>query len=488
MPKIVYLVGAGPGDEDLITLKAFNCIKKADVIVYDNLVNDNLLLHAPENTEIIYAGKKVNQHTLKQEEINQLLVDKANEEKVVVRLKGGDPFVFGRGGEEAIALKENNIPFEIVPGISSSITALAYAGIPITHRAISTSFHVITGHEDPTKEGESVNYELLAQLQGTLVFLMGLNNLPKITSLLLKCGKPPETPVAVISKGTTVNQKVAIGTLENIEQKLDGITYPAIITVGEVINLREYVQWFEKKPLFGRKILVTRARHQASVLSQKIKELGGCAVEFPTIEIEPVESHFDDFNKYQWLVFTSVNSVEIFFEKLIKDHGDVRAIGDVKICAIGEATKQAVEKFHLKVEVTPTEYVAEKLAEELKQVVKQGDNILIPRAEVAREVLPEQLREMGANVDVVPLYKTILPQKSDAELADILKGIDTITFASSSTVKNFIEILGKNNLNLLKGIKIACIGPITAETVKEYLLPVDIIPEDYTIEGLVNVL
>ena len=484
MQRIVYLVGAGPGDEDLITLKGLECTKKADVIVYDNLVNDQLLSYAKQDAEIIYVGKKINQHTLPQDKINELLVEKAKQDKVVVRLKGGDPFVFGRGGEEAIALKENNIPFEIVPGISSSIAALAYAGIPITHRAISTSFHVITGHEDPTKEEESVNYELLSKLSGTLVFLMGLNNLPKITSLLQKYGKAPSTPVAVISKGTTPQQKVATGTLENIGNKVDSITHPAIIAVGEVINLREYINWFEKKPLFGRKILVTRARHQASALSQKIKELGGMAVEFPTIEIQPLEFELQGLNNYDWIIFTSVNGVEVFFEKL----DDVRSIGNAKICAIGEATKQAVEKYHLKVEITPSEYIAEALIEELKPLIKKCDKVLIPRADVAREVLPQQLQELGAEVTVLPLYKTTLPNKSADELKEILQDIDTITFASSSTVKNFVEILGKENLNLLNNKKIACIGPITAETAKGLGLTVHIMPEEYTIERLTDVL
>ena len=484
MRKIVYLVGAGPGDEGLITLKGLECIKKADVIVYDNLVNDELLSYAKSNAEIIYVGKKINQHTLPQEKINELLVQKARENKIVVRLKGGDPFVFGRGGEEAIVLKENNILFEIVPGISSSIAALAYAGIPITHRAISTSFHVITGHEDPTKEEESVNYELLAKLSGTLVFLMGLNNLSKITSQLLKYGKTPSTPVAVISKGTTPHQKVAIGTLENIKQNIDGITHPAIIAVGEVINLREHINWFEKKPLFRRKILVTRARHQASILSHRIKELGGLAVEFPTIEIKPLDFELQGLNSYDWIIFTSVNGVETFFEKI----DDVRSIGNAKICAIGEATKQAVEKYHLKVDITPTEYVAEALIEELKPLIKNGDKILIPRADVAREILPQQLQELGAEVTVLPLYKTTLPNKSADELREILQDIDTITFASSSTVKNFVEILGKENLNLIDNKKIACIGPITAETAKEFGLIVNVMPDEYTIERLADVL
>ncbi|OGH98846.1 MAG: uroporphyrinogen-III C-methyltransferase [Candidatus Melainabacteria bacterium GWF2_32_7] len=494
MENKVYLLGAGPGDEGLITVKGLECIKNADVIVYDNLVNENLLSFAKDSVEKIYVGKKINQHTLVQDEINKLLVQKAKEGKIVVRLKGGDPFVFGRGGEEALELKKEDIPFEIVPGISSSIAALAYAGIPITHRAISTSFHVITGHEDPTKEEESVDYQALAQLKGTLVFLMGLNNLGKICSQLLKYGKSSNTPAAVVSKGTTSEQKVAVGTLDNIEQKLDNITYPAIIVVGDVINLRESLNWFENKPLFGRKILVTRARHQASALVKKIEEAGGRAIEFPTIEIQSndndsqLKQMFDSLNNYQWIIFTSVNGVEIFFEKLKSNDKDIRTIGQAKLCAIGEATRQALENYYLKVDFTPQEYVAEALVEGLKERIKAGDKVLIPRADVAREILPDQLKEIGAVVDVVPLYKTVLPNRSAEELKDILDKVDTITFASSSTVTNFIQILGRENLHLLDNKEIACIGPITLDTAQENGLKSIKMARKYTIDGLVSLL
>lgn len=484
MRKTVYLVGAGPGDEDLITLKGLECIKKADVIVYDNLINHKLLSYAKPNAELIYVGKTIDQHTLSQEQINEFLIQKAREYKTVVRLKGGDPFVFGRGGEEAIALKEHNINFEIVPGVSSSIAALAYAGIPITHRGINTSFHVITGHEDPTKDEETVDYEKLAKLHGILVFLMGLSNLSKIVAALLKYGKDPETPVAVISKGTTPDQKVAVGTLKSIELQAEGLTFPAIIVVGEVVNLRKKIKWFEQKPLSGRRILVTRSRHQASILSKKIKELGGMPVEFPTIDIMPLDFEIKDLSQYQWVIFTSVNAVEIFFNKL----EDIRELGNAKICAIGDATRQSVEKLHLKVDVTPSEFVAEALIEELKLLIKKGDMVLIPRAEEAREILPEQLEGFGAVVDIIPVYRTVSSEKSRAELKEILKTIDTITFASSSTVKNFVDMLGEENLNLLNNIKIACIGPITADTARNLGVKVDIMPREYTIEELVEAL
>ena len=490
----VYLVGAGPGDEGLITVKAINCIKSADVIIYDNLANKNFLQYSKNFVDEIYVGKKINQHTLSQEKINELLIDKAKNNNIVVRLKGGDPFVFGRGGEEALALKEADISFEIVPGVSSSIATLAYAGIPITHRGISSSFHVITGHEDPEKDKEIIDYSILAKLSGTLVFLMGLNNLSKICRALIKNGKSPDTPVAVISKGTLPKQKVVTASLSTIENNIDGIDYPAIIVVGEVVNLREFMNWFEEKPLFDKNVLVTRARHQASVLSQKIIEAGGNAVEFPTIEITPnpnndaIISMFDSLGSYNWIIFTSVNGVEIFFEKLKNADLDVRKLGKAKLCAIGEATKSAIEDKYLKVEFCPDEYVAESLIDGLKFCINKEDKVLIPRAEEAREILPDELTKIGAHVDVVPLYKTEIPTHSKENLIDILKDIDIITFASSSTVSNFLEILGKENLALLDTIKIACIGPVTANTAKGFGIKIDVMPDNHTIDALVNAL
>ncbi len=494
MKAKVYLVGAGPGDENLITVKGLNCIKKADVIVYDNLVNSDLLDCAKETSEKIYAGKKINAHTLPQNDINKLLVNKAKENNIVVRLKGGDPFVFGRGGEEALELQAHNIPFEVVPGISSSIAAAAYAGIPVTHRGISTSFHVITGHEDPTKEKESVNYEALAQLEGTLVFLMGLNNLEKICSRLINYGKSLNTPVAVISKGTTPMQKIAVGTLENIQDKIQDITYPAIIMIGEVINLRKTLDWFEKTPLFGRKILVTRARHQASKLSEKIKSLGADAIEFPTIQIEPnkdktlLKQTYNKLDAYDWIIFTSVNGVEEFFKNLKGFNKDIRTIGNAKLCAIGEATKNALQERYLNVEITPKEYIAEALIEELKQRINSEDKILILRADVARKILPQELKKIAAQIDVVPLYQTIIPEHDSQNLRKLVARADTITFASSSTVSNFMQILGKENLSLLEEKQIACIGPVTQSTAVKLGLKNIKMAKEYTIQGLVNLL
>ena len=494
MKKKVYFVGAGPGDEGLITVKGLNCIRIADVIIYDNLINDKLLSHASENAEKIYVGKKADLHTLPQEQINRLIVDKANENKTVIRLKGGDPFVFGRGGEEALTCKKENISFEIIPGISSSVAVLAYAGIPVTHRGVSSSFHVITGHEDPTKRHEDIDYEVLAKLKGTLVFLMGLNNLSKICEELLKFGKSPDTPVAVISKGTSPDQKVVIGTLSTIEELATDLTSPAVIVIGEVVNLREELNWFEEKPLFGRKILVTRSRPQASALSEKLEQLGAKAVEFPTIKIEPnndenqLKKLFKSVDKFDWIIFTSVNAVNIFFDKFKTCKKDIRSLVKAKICAIGEATKQSLENLYLNVDFTPDEYIAEALAEGLKDKIKPGDNVLIPRAESAREILPEKLKEIGAVVEIFPLYKTTVPENKDSNLKEILETVDTITFASSSTVTNFVQLLGKENLNLIEDKEIVCIGPITAETAREADIKSIKTAEIYTIDGIIKIL
>lgn len=490
--KKVFLVGAGPGDDGLITVKGLKCIQTADVIIYDNLVPENILLNAQDTAELIYVGKKINQHTLSQENINKLIIQKAQENKLVVRLKGGDPFVFGRGGEEALALTAAGIEFELVPGVSSPIAALAYAGIPITHRGLSSSFHVITGNEDPEKELDFLDYQLLAKLSGTLVFLMGLNNLEKICNQLITHGMSPNIPVAVVSKGTLPDQKVVMGTLETIKQKINQLIYPGIIVVGEVVKLREHLNWFEKKPLFGRKILVTRSRHQASILSDKIQAAGGKAFEFSTIEIVPSEDNdllinmYNNLSSYDWLIFTSVNAVDIFLNKLKFYNKDIRDIGKAKIAAIGEATRNRLENNLLKVYITPDEYIAEALIEELKKEIVPGDKVLIPRAEVAREIIQESLEELEAIVDVIPLYKTVIANQPQEKLHDLLTTVDTICFASSSTVTNFISILGEGNINLLNNITVACIGPITANTAIDLGITSIIVAKEHTIDGLVN--
>ncbi|WP_088189450.1 uroporphyrinogen-III C-methyltransferase [Desulfosporosinus sp. FKA] len=493
----VYLVGAGPGDPKLITLKGSECIAKADVLVYDRLASRRLLNLARPDCELIYVGKSPDRHTLKQDEINQLLVTKGLEGKIVTRLKGGDPFVFGRGGEEAEALLEAGIPFEVVPGITSAISVPAYAGIPVTHRDLTSSFAVITGHEDPTKNETAIQWNHIARSHGTLVFLMGMENLPLIAQKLMENGKEPTTPVGIIQWGTRPEQRTLVGSLRTIAEKVkeEGFTNPSIIIVGEVVSLREKLQWFEKKPLFGERIIVTRARHQASELSQAIESLGGEAWEFPTIEIAPptdgslLLKALKDLQSFHWLIFTSVNGVEAFFAELLEQQGDVRDLAGLELVAIGPATKAALEKRGLRVAFVPEEYRAEKVVEGLRHRVKAGDKVLLARAEEARTILPDSLKAMGVEVWDVPAYKTILGSANRADLQQMLqsKEIDRVTFTSSSTVKNFIKLLdGKTEL--LQNVLLYSIGPITSATAREMGLTIHREASEYTIQGLVEAL
>ena len=493
---IVYLVGAGPGDPKLITLKGLECIKKADVLVYDRLVSKRLLNHAKAGCELIFGGKYPDHHILRQGEINQLLVDKALAGKTVTRLKGGDPFVFGRGGEEAETLVRNGVRFEVVPGITSAISVPAYAGIPVTHRDFTTSFAVITGHMEFDKAESSIRWDKIAEAHGTLVFLMGMEKLAMIMAKLVENGRSLQTPVALIRWGTTADQKTIIGTVANIVEtaKENNFGSPAVVVVGEVVNLRQKLQWFENKQLFGKRIVVTRARNQASVLAEKIEELGGESWEFPVIEIVPPAdfapldraiSHLKDFT---WLIFTSVNGVEYFFQRL-KDLGkDIRELAGIKICAIGPATKQAVEKYHLQVDLVPEQYVAEAVLDKLRGRLGPKDKVLLPRAEVAREILPETISGWGIPIEVVPTYRTVQGDAEREQLVEMLqkKQIDMVTFTSSSTVKNFIKLIGEDNLALLEGVKVASIGPITSQTARDLGLCVDIVAEKYTIDGLIT--
>jgi uroporphyrinogen III methyltransferase / synthase len=492
----VYLIGAGPGDPGLLTVKGKECLEKADVIVYDYLVNPRILGYAKEGTEIIYAGKRKDNIELPQEGINRILVNKAKEGKTVARLKGGDPFIFGRGGEEAEALFEHGIPFEIVTGVTSVSAVPAYAGIPLTHRDFTSSFAVVTGHENPAKEKSALPWEALAEI-GTLVFLMGVTRIEENMKRLIEHGKPPDTPAAFIAWGTLTKQRTVTGTISEIgkivkESNLNRL--PAIVVVGEVVKLREILNWFETKPLFGKKVLVTRTRKQASTLVKLFEEEGAETVEFPTIEIIPPES-WDELDRaienlglYNWLIFTSVNGVEFFFERLkVKNKSTVEFKG-VKIATIGEQTGRAVENLGLGVDIIPHEFRAEGVIESFKEIDIKGKRILIPRAEEAREILPVELQKMGSEVNVVTAYRT---KKPDPERIEEVKEmfrdreIDVLTFASSSTAKNFLSIFGKDKELLLKST-IACIGPITAEPLREIGIEPQIIPKKYTIEELVR--
>jgi len=493
----VYLVGAGPGDPKLITIKGSECIAKADVLVYDRLASRRLLTLARPDCELIYVGKSPDRHTLRQEEINQVLVDKGLEGKIVTRLKGGDPFVFGRGGEEAEALLKAGIQFEVVPGITSAIAVPAYAGIPVTHRDLTSSFAVITGHEDPTKNETSIHWDHLAQSHGTLVFLMGMENLPLIAQKLMENGKKPTTPVGIIQWGTRPEQRTLVGKLDTIaeEVKKQKFTNPSIIIVGEVVSLREKLKWFEKKPLFGQRIVVTRARHQASVLSQEIEALGGEAWEFPTIEIAPPSDNayllkaLNNLQCFNWLIFTSVNGVEAFFEELSIQERDVRSLVGLEIVAIGPATQAAIEKRGLRAAYVPEEYRAENIVEGLTGRVTSGQKVLLARAEEARDVLPESLKAMGVDVWDVPVYRTVLGDANRGELQRMLreKEIHTVTFTSSSTVRNFVELLD-GEISLLKGVSLYSIGPVTSAAARKLGLTIYKEANEYTIQGLVEAL
>jgi len=494
--NVVYLVGAGPGDPRLITVKGLECIKKADVVIYDYLVNTDLLSAAKQDAEFIYVGKQGSAHTMEQEDINKLIAKKALEGKIVTRLKGGDPYIFGRGGEEAIVLHENNIPFEVVPGITAAIASPNYAGIPVTHRDFTSTFGLITGHEDPTKNESAIDWAKVSTGIGTIAFYMGIKNLPYITEQLIKHGRSKDTPVAVIRWGTTPQQKTIIGTLGTIVQKAKDIKPPAITIVGEVVKLRDQLNWFETKPLFGKTIVVTRSREQASEFADQLQEYGAHVIEFPTIEIakpdtlKPLDEAINNIQSYNWLVFTSINGVDSFFQRLFELGKDIRELKGIKLCAIGPATEEGIKKYHIKVDCIPPKFVAESVVEELKKVtVVKGERFLLPRADIARSSLPQELQKLGGTVTDLVAYKTIMAQPRNINLIDKINNgeINIVTFTSSSTVRNFVQIIGEKNISSLnKHIQFASIGPITTQTAEEMGIRVDIKAKDYTIPGLVD--
>lgn len=492
----VYLIGAGPGDVKLITVKGLECIQKADVIVYDRLANPRLLSYRRPDAELIYVGKGPDRHTLTQDEINQVLVEQGLKGKVVARLKGGDPYIFGRGGEEGEELRKAGVEFEEVPGISSSVAVPAYAGIPVTHRDFTSSFTVITGHEDPNKETSNVNWERLGKDPGTLIFLMGVGNLSQIVTKLMENGKPASEPIALIQWGTRPEQRVVTGTLDTIVDivKREGITNPSIIIIGKVVTLRDTLRWFEDRPLFGKRVLVTRTREQASVLSEKLELLGAEAWEYPTIRIQEPEdlSLLDkaaaEAGNYNWIIFTSVNGVEAFMNRMKAQKLDIRSLGNARICAIGPKTAAALEERGLIVEVMPEVFRAEAVVEALTGKIQPGDKVLVPRADLARQVLIDSLVSMGAEVNEVIAYRTVSADDTDTDmLLEKLqnKEIHLLTFTSSSTVTNFMELM-KGHEDLIQGITVACIGPITAETAAKKGLTADIVADSYTIDGLVE--
>ena len=489
---IVYIVGAGPGDKKLITLKGVECLQQADVVIYDLLLNDTLLEHCPAHTENIQAPDPRIRAT-RQVELNQLLVQHAKDGKIVVRLKGGDPYIFGRGGEEAMALAEAGIPFEIVPGVTSAIAASAYAGIPVTHRDYASSVAFVTGHSAALHPDSNINWRQLATAVDTLVVYMGVAHLQQIVERMILHGRDQQTPVSLVRVGTTPQQFVVQGTLADIVEKVETVQLksPAIIVVGEVNQLREQLRWFDNKPLFGKRILVTRARAQASEFAALLEVNGAEVIQFPTIEIRPLEIDSLDIptpDRYDWVVFTSVNAVEIYHKHLRETGKDTRVFGGCSVCAVGPKTVEALNNIGIYPDFVPSQSSGRVVATEIEDVKRK--KILLPRAKIATTDLSNTLRKRGAHVDDVPLYDTVKVknERSDIIENDLLEGrIDIVTFTSSSTVSNFLEMFATHTAkNLLAMAKVAVIGPTTEATATKHGVRVDIVAKEATIESLVE--
>ncbi|MBI5563127.1 MAG: uroporphyrinogen-III C-methyltransferase [Deltaproteobacteria bacterium] len=495
----VYLVGAGPGDPGLITVKAAGLLKEADCVIYDFLANARLLEYTSPGSVHIYVGKKGSSKTMPQDEINALIIKKAKAGKTVVRLKGGDPFIFGRGGEEAEEVIKAGLTFEVVPGVTSAIAAPAYAGIPLTHRDLASSVTFITGQEDPLRERSNIAWDRLTVGKGTLVFLMGWKNLPFIMTKLRENGWDASTPVALVRWGTLTKQECVAGRLDNILKLAGerGIRPPVVTVVGDVVSLRDRLNWFETKPLFGRRIVVTRALEQAGAFTTLLEADGAEPVTFPTIKTvkppswAPLDAAIKRLSTYDWAIFTSVNGVKYFFERLRHLGYDLRELKGVKLCAIGPRTEEAIASLGLNVELTPKEYRAEAIISALGKRAIKGRRFLLARAMQAREILPDEIKRLGGRCEVCPAYRTVRPSKEAASLKDELRkgAIDAVTFTSSSTVTNFAKNFRKAELlELMTGVKVACIGPITADTARAFGLNVDIMPKDYTVQALAEAL
>jgi uroporphyrinogen III methyltransferase/synthase len=493
----VYLVGAGPGDPGLLTLRGRDLLATADVVVYDQLAGDRVVAYARVGAEKIYVGKKAGQHSLPQEKINELLAEKALAGHSVVRLKGGDPFVFGRGGEEALHLVERGVPFEVVPGVTAATAVPAYAGIPVTHRGFTATLGLVTGHEDPTKDSSDIDWATLAGM-GTLVFYMGVKNLPVICERLIAHGRGKDTPAALVRQGTLPSQRTLVGTLATLPRLAEeaGFKPPSLIVVGEVIALREKLRWIEDRPLFGRRIVVTRTREQASDLAKLLEARGAEVIEFSTIRIDspadplPLRHAVRNLRGYDWTVFTSVNGVESFFRELHLQGLDARHFAGVKVCAIGPATSLRLAEQGIAADLMPERFVAEAVLDAL--TAKEdlaGKRVLLPRADLAREALPDGLRAAGAIVEEVDAYRTVVDDRSAGEVPEKLEGgqVDMVTFTSSSTVTNFCALLGPERLAQLRGIiALASIGPVTTETIRAHGLAPDVSAPVHTIPGLVD--
>lgn len=487
---IVYLVGAGPGDPGLITRRGLECIRSAEVVVYDRLIPPSLLQEARSDAKLVYVGKQAANHAMPQDQINELLAREAQAGKIVCRLKGGDPYIFGRGGEEALYLIERELAFEEVPGITSAIAAPAYAGIPLTHREWASSVAFVTGQEDSEKTESTINWAGLATGPDTLVFLMGMGNLPEIAVRLMENGKPADTPAALVRMGTTPSQQTVVATLGTIVEagKKAGLKPPVATVIGKVVNLHEQLSWFERRPLFGKRIVVTRAREQASDLTQRLAVLGADVVEFPVIRpvaLPPDPAILDQIGSYDWIIFTSANTIPFLMQQLFESGRDIRALGSAQIGSMGPGTTAALEAAGLRVDFQPTKFVAEQVLEQFPEL-PAGQRILIPRAKQARDVLPEGLRQRGLHVDIYPVYETLPDSEGAEELRKSLSAgdIDVICFTSSSTVTNFIAAIG--DLPIPSSVTLASIGPVTTKTAQDAGLKVGILAEEHSIPGLVK--
>ena len=495
-PGTVFLVGAGPGDPGLVTLKGARWIESADVIVYDRLVNRQLLEHARPGADLIDAGKVPGDGGGSQDDINTLLVAAARQGKTVVRLKGGDPFVFGRGGEEAEVLHGEGIPFEVVPGVSSAVAAPAYAGIPLTDRRLASSFTVVSGSQATDQSGSQVRWDVLARQEGTLVVLMGWSSLPDIVEVLLANGRPADEPVALIRWGTEPRQVTVVGTLSDIVERATaaGLSPPVVAVIGPVVNLREHLRWFDNRPLFGKRVLVTRSRAQAGDLSRLLRDRGAQAIELPVIEMHPIGefSELDGalarLSSYDWVIFTSVNAVKVVFERMDGLGTDARAFAGARIAAIGPSTAASLRQRGIVADFVPDTFTSDAVVDGLKALGFTGGHVLLPRADIAGEALGDGLHALGATIDDVAAYRTVAPRDSIADAKVTLSdGVDIATFTSSSTIRNLSDLVNGNLAGLSRAI-IACIGPVTAATAREIGLKVDIVAGEHTIAGLVEAL
>lgn len=495
MAAAVYLIGAGPGDPELLTLKGRRYLELVDCVIYDYLVNRELLGYVQATAEKIYVGKQGGQDYISQEKINALILQRAREGKQVARLKGGDPFIFGRGGEEAEALAQAGISFEVVPGISAGSAAPTYAGIPLTHRGYSPTVAFITAHQDPTQKAPSIAWDQLSRSAGTLVFFMGAGSLNEVVQQLTHQGRSPETPIALIRWGTYPKQQVITGTLGSILDHAMDLAPPAIIVVGEVVKLRERLRWFDNRPLFGKRILITRPLQHVDNFKLQLYNLGATVIPFPTLEVldpsswAPMDEAIRKIDQYDWVIFTSTNSVKHFFIRYFRIHSDIRELKGIKIATIGPATAKAVRAFNISVDTLPMDYRAEGLVESLRGKVIKGTRVLIPRAKVAREVLPIQLHQQGAQVEVVDAYQTRIPKSSNSGWHQILEQQPPhmVVFTSSSTVSNLATIVHPRSLaRSLQHVSVACIGPITAKTAETLGLKVSVVPRHYATTSLVD--